>query len=187
MMSKRSQTPASLRPLRSSLSSCLEILTTREEKKLPKYDDEDDAGYSQPEFSSRPCQRRFQTPASVRPLRGSLSSCLKILMTRVLVEEYYESCTRLMTMTLSSLKQCSCGRNEDDGRQLTRQPQINVYYSTAVSCIRTKVRKFSANNTFYTSVGSETGLKKRIFIFFFQHLWSREQEIPIHQIHDGGL
>ena len=132
-------------------------------------------------------KRRFQTPASVRPLRGSLSSCLKILMTRVLVEEYYESCTRLMTMTLSSLKQCSCGRNEDDGRQLTRQPQINVYYSTAVSCIRTKVRKFSANNTFYTSVGSETGLKKRIFIFFFQHLWSREQEIPIHQIHDGGL
>jgi hypothetical protein len=111
-------------------------------------------------------KRRFQTPASVRPLRGSLSSCLKILMTRVLVEEYYESCTRLMTMTLSSLKQCSCGRNEDDGRQLTRQPQINVYYSTAVSCIRTKVRKFSANNTFYTSVGSETGLKKRIFFFF---------------------
>ena len=107
-------------------------------------------------------KRRFQTPASVRPLRGSLSSCLKILMTRVLVEEYYESCTRLMTMTLSSLKQCSCGRNEDDGRQLTRQPQINVYYSTAVSYIRTRVRTFSANNTFYTSVGSETGLKKRI-------------------------
>ena len=64
--------------------------------------------------------------------------------------------------TLSTLKQCSCGRDEDDGRQLTRQPQINVYYSTAVSYIRTRVRTFSANNTFYTSVGSETGLKKRI-------------------------
>jgi hypothetical protein len=107
-------------------------------------------------------KRRFQTPASVRPLRGSLSSCLKILMTRVLVEEYCESCTRLMTMTLSSLKQCSCGKDEDDGRQVTRQLQINVYYSTAVSYIRTRVRTFSANNTFYTSVGSETGLKKRI-------------------------
>jgi hypothetical protein len=83
-------------------------------------------------------------------------------MTRVLVEEYYKSCTRLMTMTLSSLKQCSCGRNEDDGRQFTTQPQINVYYSTAVSYIRTRVRTFPANNTFYTSVGSETGLKKRI-------------------------
>jgi hypothetical protein len=51
VMPKRSQTSASLRPLRSSLSSCLEILTTREEKKLPKYDDDDNAGYSQPEFS----------------------------------------------------------------------------------------------------------------------------------------
>ncbi len=65
--------------------------------------------------------------------------------------------------TLSSLKQCSCGGNEDDGWQFTRQPQINVNYSTAVSYIRTRVRTFPANNTFFTSVGSETGLKKLIF------------------------
>jgi hypothetical protein len=57
MMSKRSQTPASLRPLRSSLSSCVKILTNREEKKLPKYDDEDNVGYSQPEFSGTRCQK----------------------------------------------------------------------------------------------------------------------------------
>jgi hypothetical protein len=83
-------------------------------------------------------------------------------MTRVLVEEYYESCTRLMTMTLSSLKQCSCGRNEDDGQQFTRQPQTTVYYSTAVSYIRTRVRTFPANNTFYASVESGTGLERWI-------------------------
>jgi hypothetical protein len=87
-------------------------------------------------------------------------------MTRVLVEEYYESCYMSTIMIgmrhCPHLKQCSCGRNEDDGRQLSRQPQINVYYSTAVSYIRTRVRTFSANNTFYTSVGSETGLKRRI-------------------------
>jgi hypothetical protein len=35
----------------------LEILTTREEKKLPKYDDEGNVGYSQPEFSGRRCQK----------------------------------------------------------------------------------------------------------------------------------
>jgi hypothetical protein len=28
-----------------------------EEKKLPKYDDDDNAGYSQPEFSGTRCQR----------------------------------------------------------------------------------------------------------------------------------
>ena len=111
-------------------------------------------------------KRRVQTPASLRPLRGLLSSCLKILMTRVLVEEYYESCYMSTIMIgmrhCPHLKQCSCGRNEDDGRQLSRQPQINVYYSTAVSYIQTRVGTFSAKNTFYTSVGSETGLKKRI-------------------------
>jgi hypothetical protein len=87
-------------------------------------------------------------------------------MTRVLVEEYYESCYMSTIMIgmrhCPHLKQCSCGRNEDDGRQLSRQPQINVYYSTAVSYIQTRVGTFSAKNTFYTSVGSETGLKRRI-------------------------
>jgi hypothetical protein len=162
MMSDRSQTSALLRPLRSSLSSCLKILTNREEKKQPENDDGDGVGYSQPEFSGRRCQKEGLESRFTKAFTGSLSSCLKILMTRVLVEEYYKSCTRLMTMTLSSLKQCSCGRNEDDGRQFTRQSQINVYYSTAVSYIRTRVRTSSANNTFYGSVGSETGLKKRI-------------------------
>jgi hypothetical protein len=56
-MSKRSQTPASLRPLRSSLSSCVKILTTREEKKQPENDDGGDVGYSQLEFSGRRCQK----------------------------------------------------------------------------------------------------------------------------------
>ena len=69
-MSKRSQTPASLRPLRSSLSSCLEILTTREEKKLPKYDDEGNVGYSQPEFSGRRSQKEGPDSRFTKALAG---------------------------------------------------------------------------------------------------------------------
>ncbi len=49
-------------------------------------------------------KRRVLTPASLRPLRGSLSSCLKILMTRVLVEEYYESC--YMSTIMIGMRHC---------------------------------------------------------------------------------
>jgi hypothetical protein len=41
-------------------------LTTREEKKLPKYDDEDNVGYSQPEFSGTRCQREKFVLLSLR-------------------------------------------------------------------------------------------------------------------------
>ncbi len=95
MVSKRPQTSASLRPLRSSLSSCVKILTTREEKKTAEYMMKMTQAIHSRNFDVK---RRVQTPASLRPLRGLLSSCLKILMTRVLVEEYYESCYRLTIM-----------------------------------------------------------------------------------------
>jgi hypothetical protein len=43
----------------------MKILTTREEKKLPKYN-EDDAGYSQPEFPGTRCQREKFALLSLR-------------------------------------------------------------------------------------------------------------------------
>jgi hypothetical protein len=43
----------------------VKILTTREEKKLTKYD-EYDAGYSQPEFSGTRCQREKFALLSLR-------------------------------------------------------------------------------------------------------------------------
>ena len=93
-MSKRSQTPASLRPLRSSLSSCLEILTTREEKKLPKYDDEDNVGYSQPEFSGRRCQKEGLDSR----VTGLAQQLPEDPDDQGLVKEYYVSCYRLTIM-----------------------------------------------------------------------------------------
>ena len=116
-MSKRSQTPASLRPLRSSLSSCVKILTTREEKKLPKYDDEDDAGYSQPEFSGRRCQKEGLDSRFTKAFAGLAQQLpedpddqgtgRRILRILLYVDDYDRN------KTLSSSKQCRCGRNED--------------------------------------------------------------------------